>query len=140
MIDWFYEGVNFQLANEEHYSGVVNKIVNIEGGILGNLSYIFCDDKYLLKLNNEYLQHDEYTDIITFDYCEGGIIIGDIFISVERVKENAARYKCSFEDELQRVIAHGVLHLLGYGDKTEKETLAMRAKETEMLKLFHVEH
>jgi rRNA maturation RNase YbeY len=104
------------------------------------LDYIFCDDEYLLKINQDYLDHDTYTDIITFPYGDLNVIAGDIFISVERVKENAVNFRVDFELELKRVMAHGVLHLLGYGDKSEEEVLQMRLKEDEKIKLFHVEH
>jgi rRNA maturation RNase YbeY len=140
MINWHYEEVLFRLESEEGYANWVERIIKFEGSRLGEITYIFCTDDYLLGLNKEFLNHDEYTDIITFDYCEGKEINGDIFISVERVKENAEQYESGFPDEVKRVMAHGVLHLLGYGDKSDDDIILMRAKEVEMIKLFHVEH
>src|SRR5690606_18692821 len=98
---------------------------------LEEICYIFCDDEYLLNLNEEFLQHDTYTDIITFDYSVGKILQGDIYISTERVKENSDEFNVSFEEELRRVIIHGVLHLCGYKDKTKEQSLLMRQKEEE---------
>lgn len=103
---------------------------------LGTISYILCDDDYLLEINKQFLQHDNYTDIITFDYVENGIVNGDIFISVERVEENASLFQTSKQDELMRVFAHGVLHLLGFKDKTEQEAKQMRQAENESLELL----
>ncbi len=102
---------------------------------IGEINYIFCSDEYLLSINQQYLKHNTYTDIITFDYSnkEENIISGDIFISLERVKENAEKFKVSFEKELFRVLVHGILHLMGYKDKTSKDAKLMRAKEYEAL-------
>ena len=138
MIDFSYVS-DFQLINEERYKNWVAEVVKSEEHTLGQLDYIFCDDAYLLKINREYLDHDTYTDIITFDYTEGKKISGDVFISEERVRENANTFEVTFEEELLRVMAHGVLHLSGYGDKTKEDSLLMRAKEWEKMKLFHVE-
>lgn len=138
MIEWHYE-CDFKLAGEEeHATWLRNKIAD-ENAVLGQVNYIFCTDAYLLRLNLEYLKHDEYTDIITFDYCDSNVINGDIFISVDRVRENALKYGFSFDEELRRVQIHGILHLLGYGDKTEEEIKVMRKMENEMIRLFHVE-
>lgn len=112
----------------------IKSIVEKEGMKAGDISYIFCSDDYLLEINKTYLQHDYYTDIITFDYNAENKIAGDLFISIDRVRENAEELKQSFEDELHRVIIHGVLHLLGYKDKTEKEEKLMRRKEQECLR------
>jgi len=101
----------------------------------GEINYIFCDDTYLLKKNNKYLKHNTLTDIISFDYTMGKLISGDIFISVERVEENASSYNVSFKDELHRVMIHGVLHYCGYNDKTLEEITQMRAKEDYYLSL-----
>jgi probable rRNA maturation factor len=106
---------------------------------LSALSYIFCNDQYLLDLNQTYLSHDTLTDIITFDYVEGTVVSGDIFISVDRLKENAAIFKVSFEEERLRVMAHGLLHLMGYKDKTTEDQEVMSNKENEKIKMFHVE-
>ena len=111
---------------------------------VGNINYLFCDDAYLLQVNRQYLDHDTYTDIITFDYVAGGLISGDIMISVERVRDNAEKFGVLFVDELHRVIIHGVLHLLGQGDKSDSEAREMRRQEEAALglwnDLFHEEH
>lgn len=101
----------------------------------GDINYIFCDDAYLLEKNIKYLKHNTLTDIISFDYTMGKLISGDIFISVERVKENAVSFKTNFIDELHRVMIHGVLHYCGYNDKSEEEKVQMRAKEDYYLSL-----
>ena len=103
-------------------------------------NYIFCDDDYLLNLNEQYLDHDTITDIISFDYSVGNELHGDIFISVERVRENAQDFSVTFEEELKRVLVHGVLHYCGYKDKSEEDEQLMRSKEDEKIKMFHVEH
>jgi rRNA maturation RNase YbeY len=110
-----------------------------EAFTLGDLNYIFCDDAYLLTINQTYLQHDNYTDIITFDYTVGKVLSGDIYISIERVSENSVSYQVSLQDELLRVMAHGLLHLVGYKDKEQKHIAEMRKKEDEKIKMFHVE-
>ena len=115
------------------------KVAESEGYSVAALSYIFCNDQYLLERNQSYLSHDTFTDIITFDYVEGTIISGDIFISVDRLEENAAIFKVSFEEERLRVMAHGLLHLMGYKDKSAEDQLVMSNKENEKIKMFHVE-
>ena len=107
-----------------------------EGFIPGDLSLVFCTDEYLLKVNQDFLQHDYYTDIITFDYCENGKIQGDLIISLDRVLENSLIEKTRFEEELYRVIFHGTLHLCGYKDKGKNDILLMRSKEAQHLKRF----
>ncbi|QWX83638.1 rRNA maturation RNase YbeY [Cellulophaga sp. HaHaR_3_176] len=139
MIDFNYE-LDFSLNKETYYSDWLSRVIVSEDKILGNLSYVFCSDDYLLNINQEYLNHDTFTDIITFDYCEGNEISGDIFISIDRVKENAAEYNVDFNEELHRVMSHGVLHLIGYKDKSDEDASLMRSKEEEKIKLFHVEH
>lgn len=124
---------------EKSYSTWIEKVIKTEGKQLEEISYIFCNDDYLLDINMKYLDHDTYTDIISFDYSVGNILQGDIYISTERVRENSSDYGVSFEEELRRVIIHGVLHLCGYKDKTREEALMMRRKEEEKLELFHVE-
>lgn len=114
----------------------VKSVAKSEGKEAGNINYIFCDDEYLHKINVKYLQHDTLTDIITFDYTEGKVLHSDIYISVERVKENAEIFKVPFQRELLRVLAHGLLHLCGYKDKTSKDSALMRQKEEEMMLLF----
>ena len=111
-------------------------IIVTEGFRPGDLSLVLCTDEYLLKVNQDFLQHDYYTDIITFDYCEGNVVSGDLVISLDRIMENSQIQLTSIEEELFRVVYHGVLHLCGYGDKTEKEIIEMRAKEAFYLNLF----
>lgn len=139
MIDFHYL-TDFQITEESVYTDWINRIISSEEGILDQLDFIFCDDAYLLKINQEYLDHDTFTDIITFPYGEGKIIAGDIFISIERIEENAQTFEVTFDIELRRVMAHGVLHMLGFDDKNDQEERLMREKENEKLKLFHVEH
>lgn len=116
-------------------------LISEESHALGNITLVFCTDDELLELNKEYLSHDYYTDIITFDFTEGNALGGDLFISVERVKDNANTLQVTFEEELHRVCYHGVLHLLGYNDKSATEISIMRDKENYYLtKLFHVKH
>ncbi|MEW2920634.1 rRNA maturation RNase YbeY [Muricauda sp. ANG21] len=122
-----------------NYSDWITRILESEDYTLGQLDYIFCTDDYLLELNRQYLNHDTLTDIITFDYSDGSTISGDVFISTERVSENANNYGVDFDNELLRVMSHGVLHLMGYGDKTDSEVKLMREKEEEKIKMFHVE-
>lgn len=135
-INFFSESTDFQLASPEVVENWITSVINTEDKNLHLLNFIFCDDTYLHKINVEYLNHDTLTDIITFPYDDPPIIHSDIFISVDRVKENARLFKTSFENELHRVIIHGVLHLCGYGDKTEEEKSFMRKKEDEALKLL----
>ncbi|MCB0379618.1 MAG: rRNA maturation RNase YbeY [Flavobacteriales bacterium] len=123
------EDVDFHLVNEKQIIKWLQNTIKNEGRTVSELSYIFCSDDYLHKMNLEYLNHDTYTDIITFDYTEGSVVGGDIFISIDRVKENALKFKTEFVNELSRVIVHGVLHLVGYKDKTNKEKELMRSKE-----------
>ena len=106
------------------------------GYITGNMTYVFCSDEYLKEINSKYLNHDYYTDIVTFDYKEGNIISGDMFISVDRVIENSVVYKCNLEDEFLRVIVHGVLHMVGLNDINETEKLSMREKENECIFMY----
>jgi|TARA_B100000902_G_scaffold395503_1_gene454221 rRNA maturation RNase YbeY len=132
MIDFFSETV-FSLQNPNEIALWISKTINDHKREEGEISYIFCDDQYLHKLNLEFLNHDSLTDIISFDNSLGDQINGDIFISVERVKENADTYKTNFEDELHRVIIHGILHYCGFNDKTKEEAALMRKKEDEAL-------
>ena len=139
MIDFHYEA-DFKLKSEAKYADWIKKIVSSENKQIGQLDYIFCSDEYLLEKNKKFLNHDTYTDIITFDYSEGMHLGGDIFISIDRLEDNANKYNVRFENELLRVMSHGVLHLLGFKDKTDDESKVMRRKEKEKIKLFHVEH
>ena len=138
MIEYHYE-VDFVLKRETDFSDWISRILESEGAILGHLNYIFCSDDYLLQMNRQYLSHDSFTDILTLDYSDGGRITGDVFISLDRVRENAASFGQGFDVEMLRVMSHGILHLLGYGDKTEDESKRMRLKEEEKIELFHVE-
>jgi len=123
------EDISFVLENQDvFFDWVHNAIVN-EGKIVGEISYIFCSDAYLLKINVDHLQHDTFTDIITFNYCEDNLISSDIFISIDRVLENSKLFNTSFHNELRRVMIHGVLHLVGYDDKTDDEKVLMRSRE-----------
>jgi rRNA maturation RNase YbeY len=135
-ISFTTENIKFQLADKQNIKRWIKEICTRQGKTVGQIGYLFCDDAYLLNVNREYLNHDTYTDIITFDYVEGDLISGDIMISVERVKENAAKFEVPFEQELHRVIIHGVLHLLGQEDKSDKDAAMMRKREEEALKLW----
>lgn len=132
MIEFNYE-TNFILNNEEQLTNWVESCIVSNKFKVGEINYIFCDDAYLHKLNVEFLQHDTYTDIISFDNTMGRLISGDIFISIDRVKENSTVFTSSFEDELHRVMIHGVLHYMGYNDKTIEEKEMMRSKEDQCL-------
>ncbi len=138
MIEFHFKS-DLLLENTSDYSDWVNRILESEDFTLGQIDYIFCSDEYLLKLNQEYLNHDTFTDIITFDYTNGRTVSGDVFISTDRVQENATSFEVDFGNELLRVMSHGVLHLMGYGDKTEGDRKIMRSKEEEKMKMFHVE-
>lgn len=135
MIQFNYE-TNFKLSDEKITLNWIQNCIEKEGFELGELNYIFCDDNYLHKLNVEFLNHDTLTDIISFDYTMGKLVSGDIFISIERVKENAKKFEVAFTNELHRVIIHGVLHYMKYRDKTEQEKNLMRSKENSCLKLL----
>ena len=135
MIAFNYES-DFKLTNEQELGSWVENCITSYEFRLDELNYIFCDDAYLLKLNVEFLEHDTLTDIISFDYTMGKLIGGDIFISVERVQENATDLKIPFEEELKRVMIHGVLHYMGYKDKTEENKKEMRFQENECISLF----
>ncbi len=138
MIAFHFES-DFVLKSQPKYIDWINRLIVSEGGVLGGLDYIFCSDEYLLSMNKEYLDHETYTDIITFDYSKGKTISGDIFISIERVIDNAKSFAVDFDDELRRVMCHGILHLIGYKDKKEGDVVLMRQKEEEKMKMFHVE-
>jgi len=138
MIEYHYE-LGFKLSSEESHTSWLRDVVASEAGEIRQIDYIFCEDEYLAEINHKYLKHNTLTDILTFDYSSGKELVADIFISVERVKENADYLGVGFEEELLRVMSHGVLHILGYGDKTETEKQIMRNKEEEKIKMFHVE-
>nr|WP_288931139.1 rRNA maturation RNase YbeY [uncultured Allomuricauda sp.] len=138
MIEFHFKS-EFVIQNKSDYVDWINRVIVSEGFSAGQIDYIFCSDDYLLELNKEYLNHDTFTDIITFDYRDGNTISGDIFISTDRVEDNAKKYDVAFSNELKRVMSHGVLHLAGYGDKSNEEKRVMREKEEEKIKMFHVE-
>ena len=138
MIEFIYN-TNWQVPQEEQSSHWLNSIVVEEGHVLWEFTYQFVTDERLLEVNLEHLNHDFYTDIITFDHVQGNMVFGDIFISVDRVEDNATKFDCSMEEEMKRVMAHGLLHLLGYEDGTPEEKKVMRKKEEECIKMFHVE-
>ena len=135
----FYSENDFKLEGISGYENWVKEVISSEGKKAGEISFIFCDDDYLLDINQKYLDHDTYTDIISFDSSVGNILNGDIFISTERVEENANTYGIGFSEELKRVIIHGVLHFCGYKDKTPEQEQLMREKEEEKMEMFHVE-
>ncbi len=137
-IEFHYE-TDFSLDNELNYHNWIVQVVESEKYRPGNINYIFCDDQYLLRLHNEYLSKDNFTDIITFDYSEGNEVSGDVFISVERVMENSNIFNSGFEEELLRVMSHGLLHMMNYSDKAAEDQLRMRGKENEKIEMFHVE-
>ena len=138
MINFNYE-TEFTLDNEQSYFNWISAVIVSEKKREGEINYIFCDDEYLHKINVEYLKHDTLTDIISFDYTVGNEISGDIFVSVERVEDNAKDFNVSFEEELKRVLAHGILHYCGYKDKSDADAELMRSKEEEKMAMFHVE-
>ena len=127
-IEFHYE-TDFLLENTENFIRWIKNVILEENKELGEVNYIFCDDKYLMGKNIKYLNHDTLTDIITFNYCEGDIISSDIMISVERVMENSSIFENSFSEELNRVMIHGILHLIGYNDNTDGEKEIIRKKE-----------
>ena len=137
MIVFNYE-TDFKLNNEQITSEWITACIENESFEAGEINYIFCDDDYLHKINVEFLEHDTLTDIISFDYTIGKLVSGDIFISVNRVEENAKDFKVAFEEELHRVIIHGILHYMGYKDKSDEEKQLMRDKENSCLKSLNL--
>jgi rRNA maturation RNase YbeY len=127
MIQFFYENLPESVSTD--YKKWLEDLILSEGKKTGEINYIFCDDEYLLKINQDYLQHDYYTDIITFDYVKGKTISAEIFVSLQRISDNASTLSRDYEEELRRVLAHGILHLTGYKDKTEEEEKEMRRME-----------
>ena len=138
IVAFYFEDTDFKLRHKTRIKEWLRLVAESEVFTLGNISVIFCSDNYILDINQKYLQHDYFTDIITFDYSEGGRISGDLFISVDSVRENSVEYGTEFEDELHRVIVHGILHLIGYDDHTEDEIKTMRSKEDYYLSLFEL--
>lgn len=136
-INFFTEDISFHLKHKTKIRQWIRKVVLSKGAKLSEINYIFCSDEFLKSVNIEYLQHDYYTDIITFDNSEEEEQLeGDIYISIDRIKENSREFAKSFEEELYRVMIHGVLHLLGYGDKTPEEASLMREEEERALSIF----
>ncbi len=144
MIKYNIEDIDFNLKQRRKLSAWINTVVleeshrtnMVNGLVLGDINFIFCSDEYLLKINKQFLNHDYYTDIITFDYSSDTLLSGDLFISVERVLENSKIYKTVFQEELRRVMIHGILHLMGYKDSTNEESQKMREAENGALSLF----
>ena len=132
----FYSVGKFSLKTEAAVAACIKAITAEESREIGDITFVFCDDNYLLKINKEFLDHDTYTDIITFDYSVGNEIISEIYVSTDRVEENAKKYKQTFENEIHRVMIHGVLHLCGYNDKLAEEKQIMRDKENHYLSLL----
>lgn len=131
------ENTNFDLKGKLKVKRWITDIIKSHGMKVGDISYVFCDDAYLIEVNVAYLNHDTYTDIITFDYVEGKVVSGDIMISIERVEENAKLFNTTFDQELHRVLIHGILHLLGQKDKSEKDAAMMRKREEAALALWN---
>lgn len=136
MVNFFTE-TDFELQHQDFYRDWINACMDRENRKTGNVNIIFCDDEYLLEINRQHLDHDYYTDIITFDYSDDAQLNGDIFISVDRVSDNAYDFETTFDEEISRVIIHGFLHMCGYGDKTESEEKLMREKENDCLSLMY---
>lgn len=135
MVRYFNEDIKFSLKAKILNNKWLRIVAESEVKRLGDVNLIFCSDNYILDVNMKYLQHDYFTDIITFDYCEGNVLNGDLFISIDTVRDNAQFYGTEFEDELNRVMVHGVLHLIGYDDHTEEDIKVMRSKEDYYLSL-----
>jgi rRNA maturation RNase YbeY len=137
MINFNYE-LDFQLNNESGYQDWLSSFIIDKDYLVGDIEFIFCDDNYLIDINKQYLNHDTFTDIITFDYSIGRLISGDLFISIDRIIDNAKTYNTSFDDELLRVMSHGVFHLMGYKDKELADIIVIRDLENKAIELFHV--
>ncbi len=136
MIDFSSENVKIPDFIDESVAEWITKIINEYSRITGDINYLFCDDSYILEVNKRYLNHNYFTDIITFDYCKSNIISGDLIISIDTVKTNSLLYNTTFTEELLRVIIHGILHLVGFKDHTDDEKKQMRELENKALKLF----
>lgn len=141
MVSYFLQDIDFVFKHKRLNNSWLKLVAESEIKKLGNINIIFCSDNYILDVNVKYLGHDYFTDIITFDYCENDILSGDLFISIDTVRDNAEFYKTEFNDELNRVIVHGLLHLIGYDDHTPEEQKIMREKENYYLELRnHIDH
>ena len=139
MIDFVYN-TDFKLANKEVFSRWLISVANEEGFLIDTLVFLFVDDKEILEMNKKFLKHDYYTDVITFGDLKDKKISGDIAISIERVLDNSKTYGVEFEDELKRVMVHGLLHIMGYNDKASNDKSVMSKKEKKAIKMFHVKH
>lgn len=135
MVNYCLQDIKFLYNRKRSTRRWLNEVAAAESKSLGDINIIFCSDAYILEINKKYLGHDYYTDIITFDYCIGSILSGDLFISIDTVRDNASFYNSTFDEELHRVIVHGILHLIGYDDKTDNERLVMRSMENRYLEL-----
>lgn len=135
-ISFHAEDIDFRLKPQKHIKESIKELINNERKKMGNINFIFVSDNKILEINKQFLNHDYVTDIITFDYCEKNMISGDLFISIDCVKSNALKYHVPFENELTRVMIHGILHLLGYNDKLPDEQIVMKRKEDEFLVSF----
>lgn len=135
MVSYFFEQTKFQFKQRRLNNAWLRLVAESEVKKLGQINIIFCSDNYILDINQKFLQHDYFTDIITFDYCEGNVLSGDLFISVDSVKENSVFYKTEFEEELNRVIVHGLLHLIGYDDHCDEDIKVIREKENYYLEI-----
>ena len=135
MIRYFQEDIRFELKQKMLNNRWLKMVAGSEMRRLGAINIIFCSDNYILDVNMKYLQHDYFTDIITFDYCEKDVLSGDLFISIDSVRENAQFYGTEFADELNRVMVHGLLHLIGYDDHSEADIAVMRQKENYYLEM-----
>ncbi|MBQ3657284.1 MAG: rRNA maturation RNase YbeY [Bacteroidales bacterium] len=129
MIDFNFEDVQFDLPDQTKLVGWIKSAIESEGKQLGDISYIFCSDEYLWNMNKQFLNHDYYTDIITFDYVKKDVVSGDLFISYDRIKDNAEKFNVLRETELLRVMIHGVLHLVGYDDLTDEDEKEIHSRE-----------
>ncbi len=136
-IHFFNEDLPLPKLKKRLTANWLKEVILFEGKRVGEVSFIFCSDSYLLDVNNKFLDHDYYTDVITFDYVEGNVISGDIFISLDRISENSNSLNISFLDELNRIMVHGVLHLLGYKDKSKKDKSLMTEREDFFIKLLN---
>ena len=137
LTNFFSEDKKFNLPQKNKVRSLIKKVCQSEKKKLGFINCVFCSDEYLLKINKKYLKHDTYTDIITFDYAEQtDNIEGDLYVSLDRINENAQKYKVDKNEELLRIIIHGLLHLIGYSDKSKKEKLMMSEKENKYLSLY----
>ena len=139
MIDFVYN-TDFRLSNKEVFSRWLISVAKVEGYLIDTLVFLFIDDNEILEMNKKFLKHDYYTDVITFGELEDKKISGDIAISIERVLDNSKTYGVEFEDELKRVMVHGLLHIMGYNDKASNDKSVMSKKEKKAIKMFHVKH